>query len=166
MDLVDRLDHVHRNADRACLVGDGPCDRLTNPPRRIGRKLEPFGVVELLDRPHEAQVALLHQVEQRHTPPGVAFGDRHDQAQVGLGEGGLGLLAVSTGALQRHALLPAKSILAPFGRHFGESLIGFEPSLDALGQRDFFGAIDQGHLADLAQVEPDRVARTPRLARR
>ena len=64
------------------------------------------------------------------------------------------------------ALLPAKSILAPFGRHFGESLIGFEPSLDALGQRDFFGAIDQGHLADLAQVEPDRVARTPRLARR
>src|SRR5262245_16850493 len=39
--LVDRLDHVHRDADGARLIGDGPGDRLTDPPRRVGAELVP-----------------------------------------------------------------------------------------------------------------------------
>src|SRR5262245_1314579 len=35
-----RLDHVDRNANGAALVGDGPRDRLANPPRGIGAELE------------------------------------------------------------------------------------------------------------------------------
>src|SRR5439155_214402 len=35
-ELVDRLDHVHGDADRARLVGDGARDRLPDPPGRVG----------------------------------------------------------------------------------------------------------------------------------
>ena len=59
---VDALDHVHRNADGARLVGDGPADGLADPPGGIGAELEPQVVVELLHRPQQANVAFLDQV--------------------------------------------------------------------------------------------------------
>ena len=43
-------------------------------------------VVELLDRPDEAQVALLDQVEEGQAAAHVALGDGDHQAQVGLDE--------------------------------------------------------------------------------
>ena len=64
-DPVHALDHVDRDADRAGLVGDGAGDGLADPPRGVGGELEALGVVELLDRPHQAEVALLDQVEER-----------------------------------------------------------------------------------------------------
>src|SRR5918992_1933368 len=39
-ELVDRLDHVHRDADGAGLVGDGPGDGLADPPGGVGGELE------------------------------------------------------------------------------------------------------------------------------
>src|SRR5215213_1870156 len=39
-EAVDRLDHVDRDADRPRLVGDGPGDRLPDPPRGVGGELE------------------------------------------------------------------------------------------------------------------------------
>src|SRR3954447_12664535 len=39
-DLVQLLDHVHGDADRARLVGERAGDRLADPPRRVGRELE------------------------------------------------------------------------------------------------------------------------------
>ena len=48
--------------------------------------LKPFVVVELLDRPDQADVAFLDQVEQRHAAADVLLGDRHDQPQVRLGQ--------------------------------------------------------------------------------
>ena len=50
-------------------------------------------MVELGDRPHQAHVALLDQVQQRHPAALVLLGDGDDQAQVGLRHpvaGGLG----------------------------------------------------------------------------
>src|SRR5438445_256144 len=35
-ELVDRLDHVHGDPDRARLVGDGARDRLPDPPGSVG----------------------------------------------------------------------------------------------------------------------------------
>ena len=35
-DLVDGFHHVHRDADGAGLVGDGPGDGLTDPPGGVG----------------------------------------------------------------------------------------------------------------------------------
>ena len=83
-ELVDDLDHVHRDADGAGLVGHGAGDRLADPPRRVGRELVALGVVELLDRTDQAEVALLDEVEEEHAATGVALGQRDHEAQVGL----------------------------------------------------------------------------------
>ena len=66
-------------------------DRLADPPGRVGRELEAAPVVELLDGADEPQVALLDEVEERHASAHVPARDRHDQAQVRLGELALGL---------------------------------------------------------------------------
>ena len=83
---VDRLHHVDRDPDRAGLVGDGPRDGLADPPVGIRRELEAALVVELLDRPDQADVALLDQVEQAHPAADVLLGDRDDEAEVRAGQ--------------------------------------------------------------------------------
>ena len=65
--LGDGLDHVHGHTDGAALVGDGTADRLADPPGGVCRELEALAVLELLDSPDEAQVPLLHEVEERET---------------------------------------------------------------------------------------------------
>ncbi len=82
--LVEPLDHVHGDPDRSALVGQRAGDRLADPPGRVGRELVAAAVVELLDRPDQAQRALLDQVQQRQAAADVALGDRDDQPQVGL----------------------------------------------------------------------------------
>src|SRR5262252_4855107 len=62
--LVDRLDHVDRNADGPGLVRDRAGDRLADPQRRVGRELVAAAVLELLGRLHQADVHLLDQVEE------------------------------------------------------------------------------------------------------
>src|SRR5215213_5430641 len=83
-DLVELLDDVDRNPDRARLVGERTGDRLADPPRRVGRELEPLAVVELLRGAHQAERALLDEVQERQALVAVVLGDRDDQAQVGL----------------------------------------------------------------------------------
>src|SRR5262249_51818513 len=93
--LVDRLDHVHRDADRPRLVGDRAGNRLPDPPRRIGRELVAAAVLELVHRLHQADVPFLDQVEELEAAVGVFLGDRDDQAEVGIDElllGHLGLV--------------------------------------------------------------------------
>src|ERR1019366_2264742 len=62
--LVDDLDHVHREADGARLVGNGSGDGLANPPGGVGGKLVAAAVVELVHSLHQADVALLDQVQE------------------------------------------------------------------------------------------------------
>ena len=109
---VHALHHVHRDADRAGLVGDRPGDRLADPPRGVRRELEALRVVELVDRPHQAEVALLDEVEELHPAPRVALGDAHDEPQVGLDQLALGRSPRLTAASA--ALLDAaRSVTAP-----------------------------------------------------
>src|ERR671920_2513217 len=79
-DLVELLDHVHRNADRPALVGDRPRHRLADPPRRVRRELVAAPVVELLDRADEPERALLNEVEKGQPAADVAPGDPDDEA--------------------------------------------------------------------------------------
>src|SRR3954454_6487868 len=83
-DLVELLDHVDRDADRAALVGDRARHGLANPPRRVRRELVAAPVVELLDRADQPERPLLDEVEERQPAAQVALGDRDDEAQVGL----------------------------------------------------------------------------------
>src|SRR6266851_6074607 len=78
-ELVDRLHHMDRDADRPRLIRDGPRDGLPDPPRRVGRELVPLAVVELLDRADETDVPFLDQVEEAHAAADVLLCDGHDQ---------------------------------------------------------------------------------------
>ena len=93
-ELVVRLDHVHRDADGPRLVADRAADALANPPARVRAELVAALVFELVDRAHQAEVALLNQVEQVQAAVSVALGDRHDEAQVRGDEVGLGALGL------------------------------------------------------------------------
>jgi len=79
---VYRLYHMNRYPDSSCLVCKGPRDGLSNPPGCIGAEFIAFLVVELLDCPYEAQVALLDQVEEEHSPAHILLGNTHHKAQV------------------------------------------------------------------------------------
>jgi hypothetical protein len=91
-ELVHDFDHVHRDADGAGLVGNGPGDGLANPPDGVGGELVAAPILEFLDPFHEADVAFLDQVEEGLAAVGVFLGDGDDQAQVGLGHVRLGLM--------------------------------------------------------------------------
>ena len=80
--LGQRLGNVHRQTDRPTLVRNRPGDRLTDPPRRIGRELVATAPVELLDGAHQADVAFLDQIDQRQASPDVPLGDADNQTQV------------------------------------------------------------------------------------
>src|SRR5216683_2720434 len=90
--LVDRFDHVHRNTNRARLIGDRARDGLPDPPRCIRRKLVPAAPLELVHRLHQTDVAFLNQVEKLQSAVGIFLGDRNDQSKIGLDQFFFGLL--------------------------------------------------------------------------
>src|SRR5258708_7448901 len=92
--LVDGLDHVHRNTNRTRLIGNGTSNRLPNPPRGVSRKFVAAAVFELIDRFHQADIAFLDEVEELQTAVGVLFRDRNHETEVGLDQFALGLLRV------------------------------------------------------------------------
>src|SRR4051794_17920423 len=83
-DLVELLDDVDRDADRPRLVGERAGDRLADPPRRVGRELEAFAVVELLRCANETERPLLDQIQERQTLVAVVLRDGDDEPEVGL----------------------------------------------------------------------------------
>ena len=155
-ELVDDLDHVHRDADGAGLVGHGAGDGLADPPGGVGGELVALGVVELLDRADQAEVALLDQVQERHPAAGVALGQRHHQPQVGLQQVVLGALAVARRSSAGRAAAAGRASRSPSSRG-AQPLGGVEPGLDPLGELDLLLGVEQRDLADLLEVGPDRV---------
>src|SRR5262249_54436228 len=96
-----RLDHVHRDADRAGLVGDRAGDRLADPPGGVGAERVASAVRVLVARPHEARVPLLDQVEEREAAIAVLLGDRDHQPEVAAGKLALGLLVLAEPRVHR-----------------------------------------------------------------
>src|SRR5262245_12783720 len=150
--LVDRFDHVHRDADGAGLIGDGSRDRLANPPRRVSRELVTAPVLELVDGLHQADVAFLDQVEELQSAVGVFLRDRDHQSQVGFDQFLLGLLRF--GVAHHHSLhgafdLDRGLVVLPF--ELSEVALGGAQSL--LGLLDLLGvalALERaGELVDL-----------------
>ena len=82
---------MHRDADRAGLIGDRAGDRLPDPPGRIGREFIAAPIFELIDRLHQADIAFLDQIEELQAAIGVFLGDRNDEPQVRLDHFLLGL---------------------------------------------------------------------------
>src|SRR2546425_1995024 len=57
-------DHVHRDADGAGLIGDGKVDGLSDPPRGVGGEFVAGAPLELVNPPHQADIAFLDQVDE------------------------------------------------------------------------------------------------------
>mmetsp|Transcript_8723 Transcript_8723/g.14686 ORF Transcript_8723/g.14686 Transcript_8723/m.14686 type:complete len:397 (-) Transcript_8723:1129-2319(-) len=123
---VDEVVHVHRQPDRARVVGDGARDRLPDPPRGVRGEAEAARRVELLGRLDQPDRALLDQVLQRQPLVHVLFRDRDHQAQVGRDEQLLRLL---------HALLLANVLGGPAGKaEVRSALVVRRHALEPLGQ--------------------------------
>ena len=73
---------MHGDTNRPCLVGYRSSDCLSYPPRCVSGKLEALCIIEFFNRFHQAEVALLNEVEKLHASANVAFCDRHDKTQV------------------------------------------------------------------------------------
>src|SRR5215208_1364800 len=99
VELVDLLDHVDGDADRATLVRDGTRYGLPYPPRRVSGELEALAVVELLRGPDEPEVPFLDEVEERYPAVAVLLGDGDDEPQVRLDELVLAALIAAGDAL-------------------------------------------------------------------
>ena len=82
MQARDRLAHMDGQPDRPALIGDGAGDRLPDPPRRVGGEAEAGLPIVLLRRAHQADIALLHEVEERQAAPDIALGDADDEPQI------------------------------------------------------------------------------------
>ncbi|CAI8233353.1 MAG: Uncharacterised protein [Alphaproteobacteria bacterium] len=75
---------MHRNTNGARLVSNRARNRLTNPPCRIGREFIATAIFKFINRLHQADIAFLNEVKELQTAIGVFFGNRNDQAQIGL----------------------------------------------------------------------------------
>ena len=83
VELVHGLGQMDRDANGPALVGDGPGDGLADPPGGVGRELVAATVVELVGGPHQADIALLNEVQKLKAPVLIFFGDGNDEPQVG-----------------------------------------------------------------------------------
>src|SRR5690606_35391418 len=72
------------NADRPRLVRDRAGDGLANPPRGVGGKLVAAAILELVAGFHQADVALLDQVQELQATVRIFLGDRDHEPQVRL----------------------------------------------------------------------------------
>ena len=134
-------------------VGDAAGDRLADPPRGVRRELEALAPVELLDRVHEAEVALLDQVEQRQARRLVLLGDRHDEAQVRLHERALRRRRPDAAARRSSRFLAGVSALPPPS----SSLARRVALLDLLREADLVVLGEQRVLPDVGEIEPDEI---------
>jgi hypothetical protein len=143
---------VHRDADGAGLIGDGAGDGLADPPRGVRAELVAALVLELLDRLHQADVALLDEVEELEPAVRVLLRDRHDEPEVRLDQLGLGTIGLPL-ALADGAVGPADLVDV-------ELQLLFE-LLQALlrGLERLVG------VGELAAIEPQLLRQRPLLAR-
>ena len=105
LDPVDALYQMHRDADGAPLIRNGASDGLTDPPGCVGGELEAPLRLKLFSSLHQAEVALLNEIQKRQSTPGVALGYRYHQPQVCLAQSAAGICIPGPGSLcQRHLL--------------------------------------------------------------
>ena len=173
-DLVQLLDDVDRDPDRARFISESAGDRLTDPPGRVGRELEPLAVVELLRRADKTDRALLDQVEKRQPLVAVVLRDRDDQPQVRLDHllfrvqlpalDPLGEIDLLLGAQQPHLADALHQQLKGIGGHVGLEVkrgLGLAPTAlvgDTVHLRrrvrgiDLFDELDLGPLEEAVQL--------------
>ena len=136
---------MHRDADGAALVGDGPGDGLAYPPGGVGRELEAPVRLELLRRLHQAEVAFLDQIEEGQAPPGIPLCHRDDEAEVRFAETAAGVLVPCLRSTGKGGFL--------FRREQRHPADLFQIGLHRVVQRHAFGGQLMLELSDLLFVQ-------------
>ena len=80
--LVDGFHHMDRYPDRPGLVGNGPGNRLADPPGGVGTEFKAFIIIELFNGFDQAEVPFLDQVQEQHAAAHIPFGNAYHQTQV------------------------------------------------------------------------------------
>ena len=80
--LDDRFDHMDRDTDRAGLISNRTCDRLTDPPGGVSRELITATIFELINGLHQADVTFLNKIKELQAAVRVLFRNRNNQTQV------------------------------------------------------------------------------------
>jgi len=137
---ADAVHHVNGHADGAPLVGDCPGDGLPDPPGGIGGKAETALVLVFFHRFHQAQVALLDQVQEGDAAPDVTLGNADHQAGVGFNEVLARQLTILHLVLQFHAAAGGNPPPSPF-----QQAAGFPAALNPLRQVHFLCHGKQRH---------------------
>ena len=101
---------------------------------------------------HQAEVALLDEVEQGQARGLVLLGDGDHQSEVGLDEGLLGPLSLQGGAPQLPLLRRGQAL-----RCRCQLGVGLPAGLDGLGQSDLVVLGQQRVLADVGQIQPNQI---------
>ena len=83
------------------MVGQGSGNSLTNPPGGISAELEATGKVKALHSLHQADIALLNQIQEGQAPTHKALSNAGHKAQIGLGQPVLGVLALPFNMAQK-----------------------------------------------------------------
>src|SRR6266567_8932787 len=79
---VDRLHHVHGDTNRASLIRARATTGLADPPGSVRAELVALGIVKLLYRSDQADIALLDQIQQAHATADVLFRHTDDETQI------------------------------------------------------------------------------------
>ena len=79
---MDLLDEMHRQTDRARLLGYRARRGLADPPCGVGREPVTAAIVEQLHRSHKACVALLNQIKKLQPKMHEAFYGGHHQPEI------------------------------------------------------------------------------------
>src|SRR5262245_57205446 len=138
---------VTRQADKARLLVERPTDGLADPEGRVGGELESPAPVELVDGVLEAEVALLHEVEEIHAGgEGIAAGDADDEAKVRPDEPVLG------GVRHPHDLVELWVVVTG-----GDPLGGGASGFDGAGKLPLLFCVEEGDLTDLVQIQTNCV---------
>src|SRR5918996_513402 len=153
LDLADPLPNVDRQPDRPPPVGDGPGDGLPDPPRGVRGELESPAPVEQLDGAHQAEIAVLDQVEQRETLALVLPGHRNHQAEVGQDEPLAGLAGLPDLLLGLPDAAGRPQATGP------EAILGLLAPLDGHGELDLLLLGEEGLTSCRLQVEADIIRR-------
>ena len=101
---------------------------------------------------HQAEVALLDQVEERQARRLVLLGDRHDQAQVRLHERALGVVTLA-GRAPQLALLGGRELLAAADQLLARRVA----RLDLLGEPNLVVLREQRVLPDVGEIQADEI---------
>src|SRR5439155_1526883 len=91
------------------LLGERLEDRLTDPPHGIGDELDPLGLVELVGRPDQPEVALVDQIREGDALVLVFLGDGDDEPEVGADQLVQRLLVLRLDALGQRDLFLARN---------------------------------------------------------